>query len=63
MSCSVLGMKGFGHTIELQGQTSKCMFGTATPCMTSLRMGYFAVGVFMESSHAPYTRQLCSSFG
>src|SRR6185312_12750451 len=34
MICSVLGRKGFGHTIELQRETLECMFGTIIPCMT-----------------------------
>jgi hypothetical protein len=29
----------------------KCMFGTSTPCMTYLHMGYSASSVFTESSH------------
>ena len=30
MNWSVLGTKGYGHTIELQRQPSKCMFRTKT---------------------------------
>jgi hypothetical protein len=37
---------------ELQRQTSECMFGTSTPCMTYRCMGYSAPGVFTVSSHA-----------
>ena len=37
---SMLGRKGYGHTIELQRQTSRCMFGTSTPCMTCRHMGF-----------------------
>ena len=48
----------YGHTTELQGQTSKCMFGTSTPYMTFRRMGYSVAGVFTESSHAQYARCL-----
>jgi hypothetical protein len=33
------------YMTELQGQTSECMFGTTTPCMTSSRMGYSTPGV------------------
>jgi hypothetical protein len=50
--------KGCGHTIELQRKTSKCMFGTSTPCMTSWRMGYSPPGVFTGSSHAQYARKV-----
>jgi len=58
MICSVLGRKGFGHTIELQRETLGCMFGTIIPCMTCRRMEYSAAGVFTESSLAQYARQL-----
>ena len=44
-------------------RTSKCMFGTSTPCMTFQRMGYSAAGVFTRSSHAQYARRLWCSFG
>jgi hypothetical protein len=50
--------EGYGHMIELQRQTLKCMFGTTTPCMTSWRMGYSVPSVFTGSSHAQYARQL-----
>ena len=63
MICSVLGMKGFGHTIELQRKTSECMFGTTILCMIYRRMGYSAAGVFTGSSLAQYARQLWCSFG
>jgi hypothetical protein len=53
---SVLGRKGYGHTTELQKQTSKYMFGTSTPCMTTQRLGYSAPGVFMANSHARFAR-------
>jgi hypothetical protein len=38
--------------IDLRRQTSECMFGTSTPCMTYQCMGYSALGVFTVSSHA-----------
>jgi hypothetical protein len=44
--------EGYGCMTELRRQTSKCMFGTSTPCMTYQHMGYSAPGVFMVSSHA-----------
>ena len=50
--------KGFGHTIELQRQTSECMFGTTIPCMTCRRVGYSVAGVFTESFLAQCARQL-----
>ena len=46
MICSILGRKGFGHTIELQRQTLECMFGTIIPRITCRRMGYSTAGVF-----------------
>jgi hypothetical protein len=52
-----------GIWTELRRQTSKCMFGTSTPCMTFWRMGYFAPGVFTVSSHAQFARKLLGSFG
>jgi hypothetical protein len=52
MNCYVLGMKGYGRMTELQRLTSKCMFGTSTPCMTYRHMGYSVPGVFTVSSHA-----------
>jgi hypothetical protein len=55
---SLLGRKGYGRTTELRRQTSKCMFGTSTPCMTYQRMGYSAPGVFTVSSHAQFARKL-----
>ena len=57
MNWSVLGRKEYGHMTELQRKTSKCMFGTTTPCMTSWRMGYSTPGVFTGSSHAQYARK------
>ena len=50
--------EGYGHTTELQRQTSKCMFGTSTPCMTCWHMGFSAAGVFTGGSHAQYARLL-----
>jgi hypothetical protein len=44
--------KGYGHMTELRRQTSECMFGTSTTCMTYRRMGYSTPGVFTVSSHA-----------
>jgi hypothetical protein len=55
--------KGYGRMTELRRQTSECMFGTSTPCMTYRRMGYSAPGVFTVSSHAHFARKLLGSFG
>ena len=63
MNWSRLGMKAYGLMTELQRRTSKCMFGTCTPCMTSWRMGYSPAGVSTGSFHARYARQLYSLFG
>jgi hypothetical protein len=63
MNWYVPGRKGYGRMIELQRQTSECMFGTSTPCMTYRRMGYSAPGVFMVSFHAQFARKLSGSFG
>jgi hypothetical protein len=52
MNWYVPGRKGYGRMTELRRQTSECMFGTSTPCMTYWRMGYSAPGVFTVSSHA-----------
>jgi hypothetical protein len=52
MNWFVLRRKGYGHTIELQRQTSKYMFGTSTPCMTTRCMEYFVPSEFTVSSHA-----------
>jgi hypothetical protein len=46
---------------ELQRQTSDCMFGTSTPCMTYWYMVYSAPGVFTVSSHAQFARKLSGS--
>jgi hypothetical protein len=43
--------KGYGRMTELRRQTSECMFGISTPCMTYRRMGYSVPGVFTISSH------------
>jgi hypothetical protein len=59
----MLGRKGYGCMNELRRQTSKCMFGTGTPCMTYRRMGYSVPGVFTVSSHAQFVRKLLGSFG
>jgi hypothetical protein len=58
MNWFVLGRKGYRRTTELRRQTSKCMFGTSTPCMTYQRMGYSTPGVFTVSSHAQFARKL-----
>jgi hypothetical protein len=58
MNWYVLRRKGYGRMTELRRQTSKCMFGTSTPCMTYRRMGYSAPGVFTVSSHAQFARKL-----
>jgi hypothetical protein len=63
MNWCMLGRKGYGHKIELRRQTSKCMFGTSTPCMTTRCMGYSTPGVFTVSSHAQFARKLLGSFG
>jgi hypothetical protein len=55
--------EGYGRMTELRRQTSECMFGTSTPCMTYRRMGYSAPGVFTVSSHAQFARKLSGSFG
>jgi hypothetical protein len=55
--------EGCGRMTELRRQTSKCMFGTSTPCMTYWRMGYSAPCVFTVSSHAQFARKLLGSFG
>jgi hypothetical protein len=55
--------KGYGRMIELRRQTSECMFGTSTPCMTYRRMGYSVPSVFTISSHAQFARKLSGSFG
>jgi hypothetical protein len=55
--------KGYGRMIEQQRQTSECMFGTSTPCMTYRCMGYFTPSVFTVSSHAQFARKLSGSFG
>jgi hypothetical protein len=59
----VLGRKGYGRMTELRRQTSKCMFGISTLCMTYQRMGYSTPGVFMVGSHAQFARKLLGSFG
>jgi hypothetical protein len=51
------------QTPELRRQTSQCMFGTSTPCMTYRHMGYSAPGVFKVSSHAQFARNVLGSFG
>jgi hypothetical protein len=58
MNWYVLGRKGYGRMTELRRQTSECLFGTSTPCMTYQRMGYSAPGVFTVSSHAQFARKL-----
>jgi hypothetical protein len=63
MNWYVLGRKGCGHMPELRRQTSKCMFGTSTPCMTYRCKGYSVPGQFMVSSHAQFARKLLGSFG
>jgi hypothetical protein len=63
MNWSILGRKGYGGMTKLQRQTSKCMFGTSTTCMTYRRMGYSASGVFTVSSHAQFARKFLGSFG
>jgi hypothetical protein len=63
MNWHVLQRKGYGHMTELRRQTSKCMFGTSTPCMTYRCMGYSALGVFTVSSHAQFARKFLGSFG
>jgi hypothetical protein len=63
MNWSMLGRKGYGRMTELQRQTSKCIFGTSTPCMTYRCMGYSKPSVFMVSSHAQFARKLLGSFG
>jgi hypothetical protein len=63
MNWYVLGRKGYERMIELRRQTSKCMFGTSTPCMTYRRMGYSTPGVFTVSSYAQFARKLLGSFG
>jgi hypothetical protein len=63
MNWFVLRRKGYGHTTELQRQTSKYMFGTSTPCMTIRCMGYFVPSEFTVSSHAQFARKILGSFG
>jgi hypothetical protein len=63
MNWYMLRMKGYGCMTELRRQTSKCMFGISTPCMTYRRMSYSALGVFTVSSHAQFARNLLGSFG
>jgi hypothetical protein len=63
MNWSVLGRKGYGHTTELQRKTSKCMFGTSTPYMTSRHMGYSPPSVFTVSSHVQFAIKVLGSFG
>jgi hypothetical protein len=46
MNWYVLWRKGNGRMTELRRQTSKCMFGTSTLCMTYRCMGYSVLGVF-----------------
>jgi hypothetical protein len=58
-----IGRKGYGRMTELRRKTSKCMFGTSTPCMTYRGMGYSAPGVFTISSHAQFATKLLGSFG
>jgi hypothetical protein len=53
----------YGRMTELRRQTSECMFGTSTPCMTYRPMGYSVSGVFTVSSHAQFARKLSGSFG
>jgi hypothetical protein len=55
--------EGYGRMTEPRRQTSECMFGTSTPCMTYRCMGYSAPRVFMVSSHAQFARKLLGSFG
>jgi hypothetical protein len=52
-----------GHSPDVLEQTSKCMFGTNTQCMTCWPMGYSTPGVFTGSSHAQYARKVLGSFG
>jgi hypothetical protein len=63
MNWYVLGKKGYGRMTELQRQTSKCMFGSSTLCMTYQCMGYSTPDVFTVSSHAQFARKLLGSFG
>jgi hypothetical protein len=63
MNWSMLERKGYGRITELRRKTSKCIFGSSTPCMTYQRMGYSAPAVFMISSHAQFARKLLGSFG
>jgi hypothetical protein len=44
-------------------KTSKCMFGTSTPCVTYRCICYSVHGVFTVSSHALFARNLLGSFG
>jgi hypothetical protein len=46
MNWYVPGRKGYGRLTELRRQTSECMFGTSTPCMTYRRMGYTNPAVY-----------------
>jgi hypothetical protein len=62
MNCYMLGRKGYGRMTELQRQTSKCMFGTSSPCMTYRCMSYSASGVFTVCFHAQFERKLLGSF-
>jgi hypothetical protein len=54
MSWKVFGTTVYVLMIELQGQTSKCTYGTCTPNMTIRRMGYSADGVFTGSCHVSH---------
>jgi hypothetical protein len=63
MNWFVLGRKGYGRMTELRRQTSKCMFGVSTPCMTCRLIGYSAPSVFMVSAHIQFAKKLLGSFG
>jgi hypothetical protein len=63
MNWYVLRRKGYGRMTKLRRQTSKCMFGTSTPCMNYRRIGYSVPGAFTVSSHAQFARKLLDSFG
>jgi hypothetical protein len=63
MNWYVPGRKVYGRMTEIRRQTSECMFGTSTPCMTYRRMGYSVPSVFTVSSHAQFARKLLGSFG
>src|SRR3954469_13185395 len=54
---------GSGHMTHLAKQTSKCMLGGCTPCMTCRRLHFLLHGACTEGSHARNASLLLSFIG